>query len=349
MVDYDLLEPYGWNSAVSAEYTRLLDTGWIPARVIRMDRSECDVATPSGPARAHCPRADTNVSGLCTGDWVALDAEHTVRRLLPRRTAIVRAAASRRSDEQVLAANVDTVLVCIAADGDVDLGRIERLLALAWESGAQPIVVLTKADLAVDIPLDEVRAAAPGATTLAVSATGGWGMDVLTALLDGTVALLGPSGAGKSTLANALLGAEVFATGEVRASDKRGRHTTVQRELRPLPGGGTLIDTPGLRSVGLWDAAEGLGLAFSDIETLSERCRFADCAHVHEPGCAVRAAVESGELPRRRLDSYLKLQRENEWLAARVDARLRAGRLRQWKTMEKSQRWAYRDRRSRGR
>ncbi|WP_068008207.1 ribosome small subunit-dependent GTPase A [Nocardia pseudobrasiliensis] len=349
MVEFDRLIPYGWSAAVSAEYAGLLDTGWVPARVIRMDRSECDVATPSGVGRARCPRADTNVIGLCTGDWVALDAELTVRRLLPRRTAIVRAAVSGRSEAQMLASNVDTVLVCSAADGDVDLGRIERMLALAWESGAQPVVVLTKVDLAVDVPLDIVRAVAPGATTLAVSANTGQGMDVLAAVLDGTVALLGPSGAGKSTLANALLGAEVFATDEVRAGDKRGRHTTVHRELRPLPGGGTLIDTPGLRSVGLWEAAEGLERTFSDIESLAAACRFDDCAHRTEPGCAVLAAIESGELPQRRLDSYRKLQRENEWLATRTDARLRAERLRAWKNIERSQRSVYRARNTRRR
>ncbi|MGV9674538.1 ribosome small subunit-dependent GTPase A [Nocardia sp. NPDC003482] len=349
MVDHDRLVPYGWNSAVSAAYTELLDTGWVPARVIRMDRSECDVATPIGLARARCPRADTNVEGLCTGDWVVLDTEYVVRQRIPRRTAIVRAAVSGRSEPQVLAANVDTVLVCTAADGDVDLGRIERMLALAWESGARPVVVLTKADLAVDIPLEAVRAVAPGAVTLAVSATTGLGMDVLGALLDGTVALLGPSGAGKSTLANALLGAEVFATDAVRASDKRGRHTTVQRELRPLPGGGTLIDTPGLRSVGMWSAGAGLEHTFRDVEDLAERCRFDDCAHETEPGCAVLAALESGELPRRRFDSYRKLRRENAWLAARTDARLRAERTRMWKNVERSQRAVYRERRSRGR
>ncbi len=349
MVEFDRLIPYGWSAAVSAEYAGLLDTGWVPARVIRMDRSECDVATPSGVGRARCPRADTNVSGLCTGDWVALDAELTVRRLLPRRTAIVRAAVSGRSEAQVLAGNVDTVLVCSAADGDVDLGRIERMLALAWESGAQPVVVLTKADLAVDVPLDIVRAVAPGATTLAVSANTGQGMDVLAAVLDGTVALLGPSGAGKSTLANALLGEEVFATNEVRAGDKRGRHTTVHRELRPLPGGGTLIDTPGLRSIGLWEAAEGLERTFSDIESFATACRFDDCEHRTEPDCAVLAAIESGELPQRRLDSYRKLQRENEWLATRTDARLRAERLRVWKNIERSQRSVYRARNTRRR
>lgn len=344
MVDFDLLVPYGWTEAVAAEYMPLIDPDCVPARVVRMDRGECDVVTPTGPARAMCPRSDSEVSGLCTGDWVSVDAHSYVRALLPRRSAITRSAVSGRSESQILAANVDTVLICTAADGDVDLGRIERLLALAWESDAQPVVVLTKADAAENVPLDEVRVVAPGATVLAVSATAQTGLDVLTALLDGTVALLGPSGAGKSTLANALLGAEVFATNAVRVADKKGRHTTVHRELRPLPGGGTLIDTPGLRGVGLWDAAEGIGRTFSDIEELAARCRFTDCAHETEPGCAVREAVESGGLTRRRVDSYRKLARENAWMAARTDKRLRAERERMWRDVTKQQRRMYRER-----
>lgn len=374
LVDFDLLIPYGWNASVSADFLPLLGDSLIPARVLRMDRSECDVAVPFATTRmpdqavarivrARCPRSDSEVSGLCTGDWVALGSDSgalpsthrllndaVVRQVLPRRTAIVRAAVSGHSDararsaSQVLAANVDTVLLCSPGDGDVDLGRIERMLALAWESGAQPVVVLTKADLAQDLSLDEVRAVAPGATVVAVSASTGLGMEVLTALLDGTVALLGPSGAGKSTLANALLGADVFATNAVREGDKRGRHTTVHRELRPLPGGGTLIDTPGLRSIGLWDAAEGLGRTFSDVEALAAQCRFGDCAHRQEPGCAVVAAIESGELPQRRLDSYRKLSRENEWMATRTDSRLRAEREREWRDVSKFQRRMYRQR-----
>ncbi|MFC9994659.1 ribosome small subunit-dependent GTPase A [Nocardia sp. NPDC127526] len=360
LVDFDLLAPYGWTPAIAAEYLPLLGDSLIPARVLRMDRSECDVAAPLPTAeydsrlraaivRAQCPPSNSEISGLCTGDWVAIDAHRMVRQLLPRRTAIVRAAVSGHSDakarsaHQVLAANVDTVLICAAGD-DVDLGRIERMLALAWESGAQPVVVLTKADLAPDLSVDEVRAVAPGATVLAVSASTGYGMEVLTAMLDGTVALLGASGAGKSTLANALLATDVFATNEVRAGDKRGRHTTVHRELRPLPTGGTLIDTPGLRSVGLWDAAEGLGRTFSDVESLAAECRFADCAHSTEPGCAVRAAIESGELPQRRLDSYRKLSRENEWMAARTDNRLRAERDKAWRNISKAQRQMYKER-----
>ncbi|APE32778.1 ribosome small subunit-dependent GTPase A [Nocardia mangyaensis] len=341
MVDYDRLVPYGWTEAVANEYLPQLDPDRTPARIVRMDRSECDVATPSGPARATCTR---DLTGLCTGDWVGLDSEGTVRQLLPRRSAIVRSSVSGRSVAQVLAANVDTVLICTAADGDVDLGRIERMLALAWESNAQPIVVLTKADAAEDIPLDVVRAIAPGATVLAVSAAAEVGLDVLTALLDGTVALIGPSGAGKSTLANALLGEEVFATNAVRAVDGKGRHTTVHRELRALPGGGTLIDTPGLRGIGLHDAAEGLSKTFSDIESLTADCRFTDCAHESEPGCAVLAAVDNGTLPERRLASYRKLAKENEYQAAKTDKRLAAEREKVWRDITKFQRRHYRAR-----
>lgn len=344
MVDYDLLVPYGWTEAVSERYRSMISEDGFPARIVRMDRGECDVATPAGPARARCPRSDSEVNGLCTGDWVVVDEKWQVRRLLPRWSAILRSSASRTSQGQVLAANVDTVLICIAADGDVDLARIERMLALAWESNAQPVVVLTKTDAAEYLPMDEVRAVAPGAPVLAVSATAGIGIDVLAAVLDGTVALIGSSGAGKSTLANTLLGEEVFATDAVRVTDKKGRHTTVHRELRPLPGGGTLIDTPGLRGVGLWDAADGLEKTFSDLESIAATCRFRDCAHNDEPGCAVRAAIDSGELTQRRLDSYRKLARENEWQAARTDKRLQAERDRFWRSVSKQQRRHYRER-----
>ncbi|WP_280468444.1 ribosome small subunit-dependent GTPase A [Nocardia cyriacigeorgica] len=347
MVDYDQLVPYGWTERVRLEYAALLEADRVPARVIRMDRGECDVATPTGPGRAICPRSDSEISGLCTGDWVLIDPAMNVRRMLPRRSAIMRSTASRDSRAQVLAANVDTVLVCTAADGDVDLGRIERMLTLAWESEAQPVVVLTKADAAEHLRLDEVRAVAPGAAVVAVSATTGYDLEVLIALLDGTVALIGPSGAGKSTLANALLGAEVFATNDVRAVDKKGKHTTVHRELRPLPGGGTLIDTPGLRGVGIWDASDGIERAFSDIESLAADCRFNDCAHGTEPGCAVRAAIDSGELTDRRFDNYRKLARENEWMAARTDKRLRAEREKVWRDITKQQRRMVREKNSR--
>lgn len=326
---FDALYPYGWTDAVAHLFAPLLDSSdRTPGRVLRVDRGECDVVTADGTVRAGS--ADLP---LCTGDWVTVGdrgGRPAVLDLVPRRTAIRRASASARSEAQVLAANVDTVLIVTPLDGDIDLGRVERLLALAWESGAQPVIALTKADAARDVPdrLGRVQGVAPGVTVLAVSANSGEGIDVLVAVITGTVALIGPSGAGKSTLANTLLGAEVLATNTVRSVDGKGRHTTVHRELLPLPSGGALIDTPGLRGVGLWDSAHGIEKTFGDVEDLAYACRFDDCSHVTEPGCAVTAAVESGTLEQRRLDSYRKLLRENEWVAARSDARLRAERTR---------------------
>jgi ribosome biogenesis GTPase len=237
---------------------------------------------------------------------------------MERRTAVVRAGASRTSQAQVLAANVDTVAVAVSLADSLRLGRIERMLALAWESGATPVVVLTKADRCAD------PASAPGVEVLVTSAVTGEGLDVLTAVLSGTVVLLGPSGAGKSTLGNRLLGEALPATGAVRAGDGKGRHTTAWRELLPLPHGGVLLDTPGLRGVGLHDADDGLDQTFAEITELAQDCRFSDCAHTGEPGCAVPAAVEDGHLTRRRLDSYHRLRHENAHAASRTDARLRA-------------------------
>jgi ribosome biogenesis GTPase len=209
--------------------------------------------------------------------------------------------------------------------------------ALSWESGAQPVVVLTKADLVPDAMtlsylVQDVETTAPGVQVLSVSAATGEGIDVLAAVVSGgTSVLLGQSGAGKSTLANALLGEEVMEVQATRDADGKGRHTTTTRNLLALPGGGVLIDTPGLRGVGLWDAETGVGQVFAEIEGLAGECRFHDCAHEAEPGCAVLAAIDSGELPERRLDSYRKLMRENQRIVAKTDARLRAEIRRDWK------------------
>ncbi|MES9543831.1 ribosome small subunit-dependent GTPase A [Actinomadura sp. NPDC000600] len=348
------LAAYGWDDALEHEFTSHRAAGLIPARVAAVDRGLCDVVTENGPARASTVSAVSGggaAEAPCTGDWAALraggpDGRPAVAALLPRRTAIVRSSASRDSRGQVLAANVDTVAVAVSLAAPLDLGRVERLLALAWESGARPVVVLTKADQVpgTDAQQGEVAAAAPGVDVVACSAATGDGVDVVRAVLSGTVVLVGPSGAGKSTLGNALLGGQVLATGEVRESDGKGRHTTVRRELLPLPGGGVLIDTPGLRGVGLFEASHGLERAFADVEELAGLCRFGDCAHRSEPGCAVLAAVEDGTLPRRRLDSYRKLLRENAWAASRTDQRLRAERENRTKAISKWQRQMYRDR-----
>ncbi|MER6063959.1 ribosome small subunit-dependent GTPase A [Streptomyces sp. NPDC001792] len=336
------LAPYGWDEAWADAFAPHAADGLLPGRVVRVDRGQCDVVTADGTVRADTefvvPRDPMKV--VCTGDWVAVDPggdPRYVRAYLPRRTAFVRSTSSKRSDGQILAANVDHAVVAVSLAVDLDLGRIERFLALAWESGAQPVVVLTKADLVPDPVtlahlVQDVETSAPGVPVLTVSALHGEGLDVLVALVgSGTSVLLGQSGAGKSTLANALVGADVMDVRAARDVDGKGRHTTTTRNLLALPSGGVLIDTPGLRGVGLYDAEGGVGQVFSEIEELAERCRFHDCAHATEPDCAVRSAVESGELPQRRLESYRKLVRENQWIVAKTDARVRAELRRDWR------------------
>ncbi|MFJ7899752.1 ribosome small subunit-dependent GTPase A [Streptomyces sp. NPDC096198] len=336
------LVPYGWDEAWAEQFAPYDFEGLLPGRVIRVDRGQCDVVTAGGVVRADTafvtPHDPLRV--VCTGDWVAVDpggAPRYVRTCLPRRTAFVRSTSSKRSEGQILAANVDHAVVAVSLAVELDLGRIERFLALAWESGAQPVVVLTKADLVPDAMtlsylVKDIEQAAPAVSVLPVSARLGEGLDVLAAVLSGgTTVLLGQSGAGKSTLANALLGEDIMTVGATRDTDDKGRHTTTTRNLLVLPGGGVVIDTPGLRGVGLWDAGDGVGQAFAEIEELAAQCRFPDCAHETEPGCAVRASLDSGELPQRRLDSYRKLLRENEWILARTDARLRSELRREWK------------------
>lgn len=336
------LAPYGWDSAWADAFTPYDAQGLLPGRVVRVDRGQCDVVTADGVVRADTafvtPHDPMRV--VCTGDWVAVEpagSPRYVRTYLPRRTAFVRSTSSKRSEGQILAANVDHAIVAVSLAVELDLGRIERFLALAWESGAQPVVVLTKADLVPDAVtlaylVQDVETTAPGVPVLTASATQGEGLDVLSAVVGGgTSVLLGQSGAGKSTLANALLGEDVMEVQAERDVDGKGRHTTTTRNLLALPGGGVLIDTPGLRGVGLWDAEVGVGQVFSEIEELSARCRFHDCAHESEPGCAVRAAVNAGELSVRRLESYRKLMRENQWIVAKTDARLRAEIKKDWK------------------
>jgi ribosome biogenesis GTPase len=352
---FSALVPYGWDDAWADTFAPYHAEGLLAGRVVRVDRGQCDVVTADGLLRAdtafvtpHDPSPSSQLRSsrgdpnrvVCTGDWVAVEPDGNpryVRTYLPRRTAFVRSTSSKRSEGQILAANVDHAVVAVSLAVELDLGRVERFLALAWESGAQPVVVLTKADLVPDATtlshlVQDVETIAPGVPVLPLSAQTGEGLDVLTAVVSGgTSVLLGQSGAGKSTLANALLGEDVMDVRATRDMDGKGRHTTTTRNLLALPGGGVLIDTPGLRGVGLWDAVGGVGQVFSEIEELARQCRFHDCAHGAEPGCAVLAAVEAGLLPERRLESYRKLLRENEWIVAKTDARVRAELRREWK------------------
>lgn len=289
---------------------------------MRVDRGLLTVLTEDGERRVRPASAlrEPDVTPV-VGDWVALDGEHAVA-VLPRRTAFVRTVAGRTSAPQVVAANLDLVLVVDALAGPSRLRRVERYLAVAWSSGATPVVVLTKADLCDDVPaaVQQVAEDALGVDVLAVSALTGEGMADLRALLapGRTAAMVGPSGVGKSSLVNALAGRAVAGTGEVRDSDGRGRHTTTARELHVLPGGGLLVDTPGMRELALYDDAEGLATAYADVEELASACRFRDCGHHGEPGCAVAAAIDDGRLDPARFLAWRKLAAESRRQRLRV-------------------------------
>ncbi len=325
--------------------------------MLRADRGSVLVALESGVTRARpsaglLKRTAGALDLPAAGDWVAVRREDgldvlPIEAVLERDGAITRGQSGESSDLQVLAANVDVVFVVHHLAEEPNLRRIERELALAWESGAAPVVFLTKADLAAapDGAAEQVKAIAPGVDVRVTSSVTGEGVGPLLAYADGhrTVALIGPSGSGKSTLINAMLGEDRQATQEVGVKDGRGRHTTVSRELVPLPNGGVLIDTPGRRSRGLTGSGEGLSSVFEDIEQAAAGCRFRDCTHSHEPGCAVREAVDAGTLPADRLASYHKLTREAQVAATKTDVRLRAAETRKWKIIHKSAREHFRD------
>jgi ribosome biogenesis GTPase len=342
------LPDLGWDSGRDSELAPFLPS-CVPGRVARPDKGSCLVLTAAGPVRAEVSgalrHAAADPTALPTvGDWVAVRlgaGTHLVEGVLPRRSAFVRHGAANAATAQVLAANVDVVFVTVALSAAPNLRRLERFLALAWESGAQPVVLLTKADLCPTLPstVADVTAAAPGAPVHAVSSLTGAGLDDVRAYLTPgkTVVLLGVSGVGKSTLANRLLGADHLLTTDIR-DDGKGRHTTTHRELLPLPGGAVLIDTPGLRGLQLWDSEEGLDRAFAEVEALFGGCRFGDCAHETEPGCAVLAALADGTLEPRRWESYRKLQRELRHVAAKADVRLRLADRDKWKKVHKEMR-----------
>jgi ribosome biogenesis GTPase / thiamine phosphate phosphatase len=331
------LEALGWNAGLASAFEQLQEDNLIPARIAAQHRGEYLLFAGEGELRAKAAGRlfyEHEVGGQlpAVGDWVAVTPPSTITAILPRRTAFIRKNAGDDSTEQVLASNVDAAFLLAGLDDDFSLRRLERYIATAWESGADPIVVLTKADLCADVAdaVVAVESVAIAVPVHPVSNLTEEGLDALDDYLQPgrTVVLLGSSGVGKSTLLNRLAGAEVMRTREI-ALDGTGRHTTTHRELVRLPTGALVIDTPGLRELQFWEG--DLGAAFEDLEELALGCRFRDCAHEREPDCAVLAAVDHGTLELDRLRSWRKLQRELEAIAARTDRRLRLARKKRWK------------------
>jgi ribosome biogenesis GTPase len=346
------LRDFGFTSSFEQDFERLGDPRLVPARVaatythlyrLLTSEGEC-LGAVSGRLRHE---AGGPADFPTTGDYVAVerppDSERaTIHAVLPRRSAFSRRGAGTRPVEQVVAANVDVVFLVAGLDGDFNPRRVERTLVLAFESGASPVIVLNKADVCADVAARRraMEVVSSGAPVLAVSAATGEGLSGLeTHLRQGeTVALLGSSGVGKSTLVNRLLGYERQRTHAVREDDDRGQHTTTHRELIPMPSGALLIDTPGLREIQLWAGSDSLDEAYSDIARLAEGCRFRDCTHGSEPGCAVRQAVEEGDLDPDRLRSHEKLARELRYLEVREDVGLQQAQKAKWKAIHKAAR-----------
>ncbi|MDZ4374438.1 MAG: ribosome small subunit-dependent GTPase A [Phenylobacterium sp.] len=345
-----MLKTYGWSPELQSLFHAHATGGQIPGRIVIQHRGGYRVVTEGG-------EIDARASGMLmkareterpvTGDWVAVEPRPgetlgLVQTVLPRRTAFLRKAAGNRSGALVVAANADVAFLVASMSADLNLRRLERYLATAFESGAEPVIVLTKIDL-IDDPaavLADVATIALDVPVLAISSKTGEGLDRVAAHLPSgrTAVLLGSSGAGKSTLLNALAGEVRMATGEVREEDGRGRHTTTHRELVLLPSGGLILDTPGMRELGLWDADAGVSATFEDVEALAAQCRFNDCSHQQEPGCAIREAIADGVLPEVRLRAYEKLQAELAFEHRRQDPQAERENRKLWASRHKTAR-----------
>ncbi len=328
----------GWDSYFDEKFKRFASEGGVPARVIADYGSEYSVHDGTSTSRAAVGRHLRNDGSTmpAVGDWVSVlkrEPVDVIHGVVERRTVFSRRAASVETRQQVLAANVDVAFV-VAAATDVNARRIERYLTIAWQSGANPIVLLTKADLAESLEelRGELEAISVGTPVVVTSGITGDGIDEIVRELQParTGVLLGPSGAGKSTLINRIVGSDLMRTRTIHASGE-GRHMTSHRQLVQLPQGGMIIDTPGLREAQLWEGDEALGEVFEDIELLALRCRFTDCGHESEPGCAVKVALDDGTLEAARFASYIKLQRELRFVAAKSDVRLRIEERRKWR------------------
>jgi ribosome biogenesis GTPase / thiamine phosphate phosphatase len=352
------LTGWGWNSYFEAFWCGGDRKNAVPARVIAQQRKFWRVAGDFGECWAEASgklrfAADEGADWPAVGDWVAaeLHGANTTARIqevLPRRSRFVRKSPGKKMGEQVIAANVDTALLVSALDGDFNPRRVERYLAQCWESGARPVIVLNKADACEGAreKAAEMERVAVGTAVCVVSAKTGDGLGELEEFLKPgqTLVLLGSSGVGKSTIANRLLGHAVQEVQPVRKGDSRGRHTTTAREIFILPGGALLMDTPGLREMQLWDAEDGIAQVFAAIDALAGQCRFGDCRHEGEPGCAVQAALQAGTLDAARLENRKKLLREQEFLRRKVDPEARQEQKEHWKQIQRAARQKYQQR-----
>jgi ribosome biogenesis GTPase / thiamine phosphate phosphatase len=335
------LEELGWNDRFAGAFDALGGKELQPGRLAADYGTKFLVQLAGSAPLATLGSALREARQVAVGDWVAVRKTKQateIRAVLPRQSAITREAPGVQTAEQVIAANVDLVFIATSADSDFNLRRIERLLTVAYQSGAAPVIVLTKVDLNNPDPFEaELETIAAGVPVVPVSARTGAGIEAVRLHLSRgkTAVLVGSSGVGKSTLINRLLGEEVLRTADVHKSGQ-GRHTTSHRQLMKVPGGGLVIDTPGLREIQLWAGAEALSEVFVDIEELALGCRFTDCRHETEPACAVVAALEGGTLDPSRFASYRKLQRELRAIEVKADVRLQIEERRKWKVIHKS-------------
>jgi ribosome biogenesis GTPase len=348
LFQFPRLRPWGWDDFFESQFN---DPTLIPARVIGEEKNAFRLQTESGTCWGKVSGHFHFTAGVrrdlpATGDWVACapaagTAWMVIHRRLERKSCLTRKMAGRESDDQILAANINTVFIVTSANGDLNPRRLERYLTLVWNSGAAPVILLTKVDLAPDVDeaLAAIRETAIGVEVFAVSSLTGYGVEALTGYLGQgqTVVLIGSSGVGKSTLVNRLVGSSVVRTQEIREADDKGRHTTTSRYLFRLPSGGSLIDTPGMRELQLSDTHdEGLGQLFEDIEALAGVCRFSNCRHQTEPGCAIRSAIADGELDSGRWESYLKLQKEVRYHLQKHDKAAISESRQEWKKVNRA-------------